>query len=40
MELHKTTAVNLLRVQIQDLDPTRVLVMKDTLEMEKRAKVR
>ena len=39
MEHQKTTAVNLLHVLIQDLEPTLVPVMKDTLEMEKFVKV-
>ena len=39
MELQQTTAVNLLHVLTQDLEPTPVLVTKDILEMEKRVKV-
>ena len=40
MELHETTAVNLLHVQTQVLESTPVPVMKDTLGMEKLAKVK
>ena len=40
MEHQKTTAVNLLHVLTQHLDPTRVPVMKDILAMEKHVKVR
>ena len=39
MELHKTTVVNLLYVLTLDQEPTRVPVMRDTLAMEKLAKV-
>ena len=39
MKLLKKIAVNLLHVRIQDLEPTRVLVNKDILEMEKHVKV-
>ena len=39
VELLRTTAVNLLHVLTQDLEPTPVLVTKDILEMEKRVKV-
>ena len=38
-EHHKMIAVNLLHVLTQGLEPTRVLVMKDILEMGRRVKV-